>query len=134
MKLTSRRNFISFAALSCTSLTLFAFDQKKNNKSKILHHVFFWLKNPDSKEDLNKLLEGARKLKKINTVKKIHIGIPAETPPRAIIDSSYNVSLLLIFDDISGQNIYQDHPLHQEFIKECSQLWERIIVYDSIDV
>jgi hypothetical protein len=96
--------------------------------------VFFWLKNPESKEDLKKLVDGARKLKKIETVRKIHIGIPAETPPRPIIDSSYSASLLLFFDDIPGQNTYQIHPLHQVFIEDCSQLWEKVIVYDSVDI
>jgi hypothetical protein len=40
----------------------------------------------------------------------------------------------MFFDDLEGQKNYQDHPLHKQFIEDCSQLWEKVIVYDSIDV
>ena len=39
-----------------------------------------------------------------------------------------------LFDDLEGQKTYQDHPIHQKFIEDCSQLWERVVVYDSMDV
>jgi hypothetical protein len=45
----------------------------------IVHHVFFWLKNRQSKEDLAALLAGLRTLAAIETVKAIHIGVPADT-------------------------------------------------------
>ena len=44
------------------------------DKKQLTHHVFFWLKNRDSKEDLAKLLDGLRTLKKIETIRKLHIG------------------------------------------------------------
>lgn len=100
----------------------------------VVHHVFFWLRNPSSKEDLTKLLAGLQTLKGIETVRAIHIGVPAETEDRSVVDSSYSASELLHFDDLEGQKIYQDHPVHQQFIKDCSHLWAKVIVYDSIDV
>ena len=48
-------------------------------KKMLTHHVFFWLKNRDSKEDLAKLIEGLKTLEKIESVRKIHIGVPAST-------------------------------------------------------
>lgn len=108
--------------------------QKLNEKKQLVHHVFFWLKNPASKEDLNKLIEGLQTLQKIETVRKIHIGVPASTEVRPVIDSSYSASELLFFDDLEGQQVYQDHPVHQEFVKNYSHLWEKVVVYDSIDI
>ena len=96
--------------------------------------MLFWLKNPASKDDLNKLIDGARQLKKIETVRQIHIGVPAAVAPRPVVDSSYSLSLLVYFNDLAGQDTYQVHPIHQEFIKSHSQLWERILVYDSMGV
>lgn len=107
---------------------------REKAKKQVVHHVFFWLKNPGSKEDLNKLLEGLKTLKKIETVKRIHVGVPASTEQRDVIDSSYSASELLFFDDLAGQKKYQDHPIHQKFIENCSHLWEKVIVYDSVDV
>jgi hypothetical protein len=107
---------------------------ESKDKKQLVHHVFFWLKNPDSKEDLAKLLAGLQTLRKIETIRKINIGVPASTEKRDVVDTSYHASELMFFDDLAGQKTYQDHPIHQKFISDCSHLWEKVIVYDSIDV
>lgn len=96
----------------------------------VVHHVFFWLKNPKSKDDLAHLLAGLRTLGGIETVKAIHIGVPAETEQRGVVDASYSVSEILCFDDVVGQNAYQVHPIHKKFVADCEHLWERVVVYD----
>lgn len=96
----------------------------------VVHHVFFWLKHPDSKEDLAKLLAGLRTLAGIDTVRGIHIGVPAETKQRGVVDGSYSASELLFFDDVAGQNAYQVHPIHKQFVADCEHLWQRVVVYD----
>lgn len=96
----------------------------------VVHHVFFWLKRPDSKEDLIKLLAGLRTLADIDTVRGIHIGVPAETEQRGVVDGSYSASELLFFDDVAGQNAYQVHPIHKQFVADCEHLWQRVVVYD----
>ena len=96
----------------------------------VVHHVFFWLKNPKSKDDLARLLTGLRTLGGIDTVKAIHIGVPAETEQRGVVDGSYSASEILFFDDVAGQNAYQVHPIHKKFVADCEHLWERVVVYD----
>lgn len=115
--------------LTATAKTL----QETESKSSVIHHVFFWLKNPSSKEDLKKLVEGLQTLKNIETVRQIHIGVPASTELRPVVDSSFSASELLFFDDLAGQKTYQDHPVHLKFVENCSHLWEKVIVYDSVD-
>jgi hypothetical protein len=96
----------------------------------VVHHVFFWLKNPNSKEDLAKLLAGLRTLAGIDTVRGIHIGVPADTEQRGVVDASYSASEILFFDDVAGQNAYQVHPIHKQFVADCEHLWQRVVVYD----
>lgn len=96
----------------------------------VVHHVFFWLKNPKAKEDLTRLLTGLRTLAGIETVKAIHIGVPAETEQRGVVDASYSASEILFFDDVAGQNAYQVHPIHKKFVADCEHLWEKVVVYD----
>ncbi len=100
----------------------------------VIHHVFFWLKNPSSKEDLEELLAGLQTLKNITTVRNIYIGVPAATEDRTVVDSTYSASELLFFNDLAGQEAYQVDPIHQKFIADCSQLWEKVVVYDTVDV
>lgn len=104
------------------------------NLPRLLHHVFFWLKNPDSEADRAALIAGIKALGAIETVRAIHVGIPASTEKREVVDNSYHVSELLCFDDVEGQDIYQVHPLHQEFVEKYSHLWSKVVVYDTLAV
>jgi hypothetical protein len=97
-----------------------------------IHHVFFWLRNPDSREDLARLKEGLTKLTKVKTIRQAHIGLPADTN-RDVIERSYSLSWLLTFDHAADQDSYQEDPLHLDFVKECSGLWKKVVVYDNID-
>jgi len=105
-----------------------------NDKKSIIHHVFFWLKNPLSKEDLQKLLAGLKTLEQIKTVRKLYIGVPASTEKRDVVDNSYHVSELMFFDTLEDQEAYQNDPIHKRFVEDCSHLWEKVIVYDAQDV
>lgn len=99
---------------------------------RLVHHVFFWLKNPDAQDDLARLLAGIRSLAAIETVRGLHVGVPASTEKRPVVDNSYSASELLFFDDVAGQDAYQSHPIHQKFVADCSHLWSKVVVYDSI--
>lgn len=104
----------------------------KASYPKLVHHVFFWLKNPGSKEDLAALLAGIRTLGAIETVRGLHVGVPASTEKRDVVDNSYSASELLFFDSIEDQNVYQAHAIHQKFIQDCSRLWSKVVVYDAL--
>ena len=133
----SRREFIPMAigttSLATLGATVTAADMKKDKKV-LVHHVFFWLKNPTSVEDRDKLVKGVQSLSKIETIKMLHVGIPASTEKRDVVDNSYHVSELMFFDTVEDQKTYQDHPIHQKFIQEHSALWDKVVVYDTMQV
>lgn len=135
---TTRRDFLTTTAIAGAALVAGDALAKPaagaDAMPKLLHHVFFWLKNPDSKEDLEKLIAGVKSLAAIETVRSIHVGVPASTEKREVVDNSYHVSELLGFDDVEGQDIYQVHPLHQKFIDEHKHLWSKVVVYDALAV
>src|SRR5882672_5525266 len=111
MKRQSRRTFLASASLVTLGAAAKA-EPMQDQKSAVIHHVFFWLKNPKSTEDRDKLIEGVKTLSKIESVRALHVGIPADTPARNVVDASYDVTELIFFDDLAGQSIYQDHPIH----------------------
>lgn len=135
MRKTNRRKFItSVAALGAgTAVAAMPFATKGKSK-QIVHHVFFWLKNSDSVEDRDKLVEGVKTLSKIETIREIHVGVLASTEKRDVVDTSWNVSELMFFDDLAGQATYQTHPVHLDFVKNYSHLWSKVIVYDAMEV
>lgn len=133
----SRRNFLSFLG-KATALTGVASivghsAMAAEPKKGFLHHVYFWLKNPESAQDKAALIKGLKKLSAVKTIKEYHIGVPADTN-REVIDSSYAVSWLLVFKNKADQDSYQTDPIHLKFIEENSTLWDKVIVYDSESV
>jgi hypothetical protein len=105
-----------------------------NQRRQIVHHVFFWLKNPASPADRDRLIAGLRTLRGIPEIRELRIGVPAATEQRSVVDSSYQVSELMVFDSVEDQRRYQEHPIHKAFVAACEGLWERVVVYDSVDV
>ena len=97
-----------------------------------IHHVYFWLKNEDSKEDLDALIKGLQTLSSVQTIQQFHIGRPAATS-REVIDGSYAASWMLVFKSKEDQDNYQVDPIHLNFVKECAHLWHKVVVYDSKD-
>jgi len=100
-------------------------------KNTFIHHVYFWLKNPESKEDLQQLVEGLEALASVEEIKMYHIGVPAPTD-REVIDNTYSISWLNIFETSEDHDAYQVHPKHLKFIADCSSLWSKVKVYDSL--
>jgi hypothetical protein len=91
----------------------------------LIHHVFFWLNNPDSEADKNALIAGLNTLRAIPTIQRMHVGILASTEKRDVVDTSWDVSEIMFFNDAAGQKVYQDHPIHMEFVKNCAHLWKK---------
>jgi len=132
MEKQTRRIFLAGAPLAALTVITSSFAVEKSGL--LIHHVFFWLKNPSSKEDFQKLIEGIKTLQQIEALSEFVIGIPAQTPKRSVIDDSYSVSLFTRFQDVLAHNAYQDHPIHKKFVEKYSSLWNKVQVYDSVNI
>ena len=134
MKSTNRRKFITTTAALAAGTAVSAMSTNSAaDKYPVVHHVLFWLKNPKSKADLDKLIAGVKSLGKIKTVRELHVGVVASTEKRDVVDNSWSVSELMRFSDVAGQKAYQDDPIHLKFVEECSPLWDKVIVYDAVE-
>jgi len=103
----------------------------KQFDSNFAHTVFFWLKNPDNQEDRTAFETSLQKFLDNSAYAKTRfIG----KPPRAsrdVVDGSFTYSLIVTFESAEAQQNYQEEPPHKVFIEESSDLWEKVIVYDS---
>jgi hypothetical protein len=96
-----------------------------------VHQVYFWL---NDKADLPKLIEGLEVMLPITSIRDIHIGVPAESEEREVIERSYDVSLLVTFSNLADHDHYQIDPLHDIFREQyASPLCKRVMVLDSVD-
>ncbi|MBN1558752.1 Dabb family protein [candidate division KSB1 bacterium] len=101
-------------------------------RNRFVHHVFFWLKEPDDAQLHERFQQALRDLVTIDAIQNYQLGKPADTR-REVIDSSYHYSLLTIFADQTAHDQYQVHPVHDAFRVVAGELCARIVVYDSID-
>ena len=103
----------------------------KEFDSNFAHTVYFWLISPSSQEDctafetsLHKFLDNSK------YAKTKFIGVPPRSI-REVVDGSFTYSLIVTFESAEIQQKYQDEPAHKLFVAESSELWDKVIVYDS---
>lgn len=97
-----------------------------------VHHVFFWLKEPASKEACLEFEKALAELVTIETIHSYNFGKPADTQ-RPVIENTYQYSLLVIFQNKADHDVYQEHPKHDIFRTINDRLSRRVLVYDSED-
>jgi hypothetical protein len=94
------------------------------------HHVLFWLKADTTEEQKNAFRKSLETLKGVETVKDLYIGTPAPIE-RAVVDTTYTFSLLILFADLAGHDVYQVHPLHKAFLEEFRVFFDKVVIYDA---
>ncbi|MEC7402229.1 MAG: Dabb family protein, partial [Verrucomicrobiota bacterium] len=86
----------------------------------LVHTVIFWLKNDLSDENKSTFFKEVATLGTISSVEDFHLGTPAETPKRPVIDDSYDCAITVVLKDLAAQDQYQIDPIHHQFIDKCS--------------
>lgn len=96
----------------------------------ITHVVIFWTDKPHG-ENGDRVLAGAREfLSAIPGVTEFRSGL-AVPSPRGVVDDSFSVAISMTFADQAAADVYQDHPLHHQFIAKCVTPYvKRLVVYD----
>jgi len=95
------------------------------------HTVHFWLRDDLTDEQRAAFIEGVKQLGTSGNVKNVRVGTPAGTD-REVVDNTYDVQLLAIFQDAAAHDRYQaDDPVHQRFIETFKTFWTKVLIYDS---
>lgn len=97
----------------------------------LVHSVFFWLKPELDSEARQQFRGGLESLAGIESAEQVHVGVPAATPDRPVIDASYDFALTVLLRDMAAHDAYQQHPLHQNFLERFSSQWETVRIYDA---
>ncbi len=96
----------------------------------LVHSVYFWLKPGLTAEKRAEFRAGLERLRGIEAAQAVHVGTPAQTPARPVIDASYDFALAVLLEDLPGHDAYQAHPLHQDFVARFQANWERVLIFD----
>lgn len=96
------------------------------------HVVYFWLKNPDNEVDRTQFEQAVKKFMQDSKYAKTRFVGVAPKATREVVDDSFTYSLILSFASSESQEKYQAEPAHKLFVETCKDLWDKVIVYDSI--
>ena len=114
--------------------TIFKVSKNTSADSTFVHVVFFWLKNPDNFDERRQFETSIGKfIKNSKYVKSMHLGLPASTN-RPVIDTTYTYCLIVSFSTKDEHDKYQAEEIHKIFIKESEDLWEKVRIYDSVNI
>ena len=132
----TRRNFVAKIAAGMAATGFISVSNNANAseapiKDTFIHHVFFWLKEPENTESRKQFELGLENLIKVPQIQSYHIGTPVESS-REVVDDSFTYSYMAFFKSKEDQEIYQTHPIHLQFIEDCQHLWKKVIVYDAM--
>ncbi len=96
----------------------------------IEHIVIIWLKQPGNVNAQDKIIKASHALETIPGVIAIRSG-KAVPSRREIVDSSYDVALIISFINKAALDAYLVHPVHLNLLeKTMKPLIKRIKVYD----
>ena len=117
-------------ALLCLVLCLPLPASAGGDSQPLEHVVIVWLKDPGNPAAQNRIIDASQVLTSIPGVLSLRAGT-AVASNRSIVDSSFDVALVISFSDRAALDSYLTHPLHIQLVEDTLKpLVERILVYD----
>lgn len=96
----------------------------------LIHNVYFWLKDDITDEAKATFMTGAESLGTIESIQTFYMGPHADTEARGVVDHSYDLSLVIMFEDMAAHDAYQVDSIHLAFIEASKDAWAEVKVYD----
>ena len=97
----------------------------------ITHHVLFWLKPETTEQQKADFKKGLESLTGVETIQSLYVGSPVKEISRPVVDTSYTFSLVILFNDLAGHDVYQTHPVHKAFLENFRVFFEKVVIYDA---
>ncbi len=113
--------------VSCAQVGL----QSAARPDHVSHVVLVWLKNKGSAADRAKVIETTKMFRdQIPGIIAMSVGEPLPSA-RAVVDSSFDVGLVMRFESKEAMDAYEKHPVHTKAVKEIlAPLASKIVVHD----
>jgi len=99
---------------------------------RVSHVVLFWLNTPGDPQALQKLSEACLSFRETPGVREVVVGkaLPSDRP---VVDSSFDLGVVITFSGPEALRNYQQDPKHQRAVADLLKpLVKRIQVYDIV--
>jgi hypothetical protein len=99
-------------------------------QAAVTHVVLCWLKMPGDEAGRRRIIETTQTLKSIPGVVSVTAG-RAMPSTRPVVDSSFDVGIVITFTDESALRAYDQHPTHKRAVETVLRpLVAKLLVYD----
>lgn len=100
---------------------------------RVHHVVLCWLKNAGDAEARDRIVDVSKDFAKIPGVVSVKAG-PVLSSQRAGVDSSFDVGVVLVFEDRRAMTAYLEHPQHKRAVDQVLKpLVAKTLVYDFVE-
>ena len=125
---------VLFSAISCTATEPSEVPRRLEiPPGAVTHVVVVWLKTPGDDVARAKLIAASKRFEEIPGVLRVTAGRPVPST-RPVVDSSFDVAVMILFRDKQAMNDYEVHPLHKQAVDETLKpLAGKVLIYDSVD-
>ena len=100
------------------------------SRPAVSHVVLCWLKEPGNAEARERLVATSKSFRSLPGVLDVRVGEPIPSP-RPVVDSSFDVGVVIRFKDQAAMDAYEKSPAHQQAVKDVlGPLSKRLQIYD----
>jgi hypothetical protein len=118
------------AVVVCTSILLGACRTTFAPSGTVTHVVLMWLNHPERAADRAQLIRASHSLQMIPGVLRVETGRTVPVP-RAAVDQSYDLGVVITFRDRAALERYQQDPRHLDAVRRYLRpLVRRYVVYN----
>jgi hypothetical protein len=97
---------------------------------RVDHVVICWLKEPGNEAQRRQIIDRSNDFKKIPGVISVRAGRPIPST-RPVVDSSFDVALVVTFKDEASMRAYDKNPIHVKAVNEVLKpVAGKLVIYD----
>lgn len=124
---------MKWLTLIAATLMLGCAHAKPADDDDVTHVVVVWTKTPGDPAARQALTERSFEFQaRIDGLKRVTVGEPLPATSRPGIDSSYDLLIVMQFEDVAALRAYEAHPEHRRAVAEVLRpLSERVVIYDA---
>ncbi|NLX14839.1 MAG: Dabb family protein [Phycisphaerales bacterium] len=102
-------------------------------RPRYVHAVFFSFKEGTPPAEMEALAsDSIEQLSKIPSVRKIASGPRDAQALREVNVADFDIGLVVYFDDKAGYDLYENHPIHEQYVQKYRSSWAQVRVFDFI--
>ena len=108
----------------------FGSEPQGRRQAAVTHIVLVWLKTPGDEAARRRVIERSASFDSIPGVVRVTSGTPLPST-RPVVDSSYDVAVVMTFASEAALRAYDAHPTHRRAAEEVLRpLARKILIYD----